>query len=102
MRIEQGEKKKIFSFLKSCSSVFDNLAFDRILIGLGTVVFRRFQDFKYEPEREKSLSLASLGVCEQQRSRPACASAQFDQRLCYSIRLFRNISNLPTREFLIL
>ena len=24
------------------------------------------------------------GVCEQQRRRPACASAQSDQRLCYS------------------
>ena len=26
----------------------------------------------------------SLGVCEQQRWRPACASAQADQHLCYS------------------
>ena len=25
----------------------------------------------------------SLGVCEQHRRRPACASAQSDQRLCY-------------------
>ena len=25
----------------------------------------------------------SSGVCEQQRRRPACASAQSDQRLCY-------------------
>ena len=24
-------------------------------------------------------------VCEQQRRRPACASAQSDQRLCYSV-----------------
>ena len=26
-----------------------------------------------------------FGVCEQQRCRPACASAQSDQRLCYSL-----------------
>ena len=26
----------------------------------------------------------SSGVCEQHRRRPACASAQSDQRLCYS------------------
>ena len=26
-----------------------------------------------------------LGVCEQQRCIPACASAQSDQRLCYSL-----------------
>ena len=28
---------------------------------------------------------AVFGVCEQQRRRPACASAQTDQRLCYSL-----------------
>ena len=27
----------------------------------------------------------SSQVCEQQRGRPACASAQSDQRLCYSL-----------------
>ena len=27
----------------------------------------------------------SLGVCEQQKRRPACAPAQSDQRLCYSL-----------------
>ena len=27
----------------------------------------------------------SSGVCEQHRRRPACASAQSDQRLCYSL-----------------
>ena len=26
-----------------------------------------------------------FGVCEQHRRRPACASAQSDQRLCYSL-----------------
>ena len=26
-----------------------------------------------------------FGVCEQQRRRPACTSAQSDQRLCYSL-----------------
>ena len=26
-----------------------------------------------------------FGVCEQQRRRPACASAQSDQRICYSL-----------------
>ena len=39
----------------------------------------------------------SSGICEQQRCRPACASAQTDQRLCYS--LFRiTISRHATRE----
>ena len=27
----------------------------------------------------------SLGVCKQHRTRPACASAQSDQHLCYSL-----------------
>ena len=27
----------------------------------------------------------SLGVCEQHRRRPACASVQSDQRLCYTL-----------------
>ena len=31
----------------------------------------------------------SSGVCEQQRGRPACASAQSDQRFCY--RVFESI-----------
>ena len=26
-----------------------------------------------------------LGVCEQQKHRPACTSVQSDQRLCYSL-----------------
>ena len=32
------------------------------------------------PRREN----LSLGFCEQHRHRPSCASAQSDQRLCYS------------------
>ena len=28
---------------------------------------------------------SAIGVCEQQRRRPACASAKSDQRLCYSL-----------------
>ena len=35
------------------------------------------------PQRETE-NLSS-GVCEQHRHRPACASAQSDQRLCYSL-----------------
>ena len=39
----------------------------------------------------------STGVCEQHRRRPACASTQSDQRLCYS--LIRSIiSRLAMRE----
>ena len=34
-----------------------------------------------EPRREKT----RLGVCEQHRRSPDCASAQSDQRLCYSL-----------------
>ena len=41
---------------------------------------------------------ASSGVCEQQRRRPACASAQSSQRLCF--RLLENIiSKLATSGF---
>ena len=39
----------------------------------------------------------SLGVCEQQRRRPACASAQTDQLLCY-LFLGSTISILATSE----
>ena len=35
--------------------------------------------FISRPQCEKNLS---LGVCEQQRLRPACATAQSDQHLC--------------------
>ena len=36
----------------------------------------------YGPHREKT---CLWGVCEQQRRRPACASVQSDQCLCYSL-----------------
>ena len=40
----------------------------------------------------------SLGVCEKQRHRPACASAQSDQRLCF--RFLESImSKLATCSF---
>ena len=39
----------------------------------------------------------STEICEQQRRRPACASAQTDQCFCYSI-LESNKSNLNARE----
>ena len=39
----------------------------------------------------------SSEVCEQQRPRPACASAQPDQRLCYSLT-GRVISKLASSE----
>ena len=37
----------------------------------------------------------SSGVCKQQRRRPACASAQTDQRLCHLL-IGSIISNLAT------
>ena len=40
-------------------------------------------------------------VCEQQRRRPACASAQSDQRLCYSRVLESIISRLAMSEIVI-
>ena len=40
----------------------------------------------------------SSGVCEQQRCRPACASAQSDQRLCFRL-LESIISKLATSGF---
>ena len=39
------------------------------------------QDLSWASSREN----LSTGVCEQHRRRPACASAQSDQRLCYSL-----------------
>ena len=39
------------------------------------------EDIKWASTRENMSSV----VCEQQRHRPACASAQSDQRLCYSL-----------------
>ena len=41
----------------------------------------------------------SLGVCEQQRGRPACASAQTDQRLCYSLFEKYDIQTCYKRNF---
>ena len=41
----------------------------------------------------------SLGVCEQQRRRPACASTQTDQRLCYSLFEKCHISTCYKRNF---
>ena len=46
-----------------------------------------------------TLENLSSGVCEQQRRRPACASAQSDQRLRYSLfEKKRIISKLATSE----
>ena len=42
---------------------------------------------EYGPRREKRV----FGVCEQQRRRPACASPQSDQRLCFVIRFLESI-----------
>ena len=39
-----------------------------------------FYNIRWASAREN----LSYGVCEQHRRRPACASAQSDQRLCYS------------------
>ena len=41
----------------------------------------------------------SSEVCEQQKRRPACASAQSDQRLCYSLNGMYNISTCYKRNF---
>ena len=42
---------------------------------------RRDTEQNWASRRENLYS----GVCEQQRRRPVCASAQSDQRLCYSL-----------------
>ena len=60
------------------------------------ICFAPIQNFKFSQGRSTSrefivlliiigLETLSSGVCEQQRRRPACASAQSDQRLCYSL-----------------
>ena len=41
----------------------------------------------------------SSGVCEQHRRRPACASAQSDQRLCYSLFRKNHIKACYKRNF---
>ena len=40
---------------------------------------------KRDKMRGLQIKNLSSGVCEQQRRRPACPSAQSDQRLCYSL-----------------
>ena len=44
----------------------------------------------------------SSGVCEQHRRRPACASAQSDQRLCYSRFVKHHIQACYKRSFIFL
>ena len=44
----------------------------------------------------------SYAICEQQRRRSACASAQSDQRLCRSLRRQNDTSSLYIRNFKIL
>ena len=41
----------------------------------------------------------SSGICKHQRRRPACASAQSDQRLCYSLIKKNNIYTCYERKF---
>ena len=41
----------------------------------------------------------SYVICEQQRRRSACASAQSDQRLCCSLLIWYNISRFYSRNF---
>ena len=48
----------------------------------GLIALRWTLGFIIGPQREKAYP---LGVCEQQWRRPACTSAQSDQRLCYSL-----------------
>ena len=50
------------------------------------------------PQSEKT----SSGVCEQHRRRPACASTQSDQRLCYSLsgEHSRHACSIQTFNFL--
>ena len=51
----------------------------------GPVLSRALSVFQITPNKWASLrENLSSEVCEQQRRRPACASAQSDQRLCYS------------------
>ena len=50
---------------------------------------------QFEPGREKMCHV----ICEQQRCRSACASAQSDQRLCYSLVRQYNISRFYSRNF---
>ena len=45
------------------------------------IVFREIRNILFGPQGKN----LSSGVCEQHRRRPACASAQSDQRLCYSL-----------------
>ena len=47
-------------------------------------------------------NLVSLEVCKQQRPRPACASAQSDQRLCYLLIVKYHILTCFERNFTIL
>ena len=48
-------------------------------------VFRQFTLMQYQQNMGLNARKPVFGVCEQHRCRPACASAQADQRLCYSL-----------------
>ena len=50
-------------------------------------LFLNYMKHKVEEQASwaKTQENLSAGVCEQQRHRPACASTQSDQRLCYSL-----------------
>ena len=54
--------------------------FDQANLNISYSTINQFKIIKCATMREN----LSSGVCKQHRRRPACASAQSDQRLCYS------------------
>ena len=91
-------KHTITLFNKTCVLIFQlktdfnflftyNILIQDQLIIISTVYLNIFHPMKtahfyiWASTREN----LSLGVCQQQRRRPACQSMQSDQRLCYSL-----------------
>ena len=75
----------IWFFFSACLSI--------IKLGLRMLIALLLKSRFYWSLHSRNLS---SGVCEQPRCRPACASAQSDQYICYSLLI---ISNLVREKF---
>ena len=82
-RLLMGRKESNQTNKKPCHGIFTSTALKGETCSLISICYRFYRQStsKWAPTREN----LSSGVCKQQRRRPACASAQTDQRLCYSL-----------------
>ena len=81
VNISMGESFQDYSLIQDYKADFPNIV---SLEFLNLPDYNRcnlFEEIIWALTREN----LSFGVCEQHRGRPACTSAQSDQRLCYSL-----------------